>query len=927
MKSISALGQHMKTLDDEIADIEKLDELRRQARKLRQDAIDVLSAKPYGFRQNWEVPGDDVEKAQVLRALKIGTAKNKGMQQQSSQNLIRELSSIPVPDDPDGTGDTLRGSDNIPVLRCAYLLQAFSETPGLVLSEAALTCFYRVAQELNEIVHPTWVAGAARGDKDSLATAFVTGECARALLALEGALLQTATAAEMLGKVAAHEEAIAGFGRWAEQEKQFQYYALNVSLATLPRLIIEVPRDNKGRLTATAQSLLDEIAGVLRRTPSALEIAGAVDDTSPDSDRILRVVCDAFAKAARDVAARALDLMHTALSTASPGADPGAQGREIADNLKRGAAIVRDLLLPIEQFAESTIDRQIAAASPHLAVPVDGAELVFAATLLGLLTDWKRPKVRAAYEILYPLLSANGRLLSIRPFDLDSKGYRLNVATLEITRRLADLVANIEVEPEPDFVTRLMLPFEYTRAPGDPAVTGWTNDPPPREPKSLWWLTSVAAGALDSTVRMLDKAINRRVLGHFQVRAPESLKLKLDELFYPDYGLATRYDEDGIGIVLQRLRAHAGTGSPEPKPLFSLILYGPPGTGKTTMVEALAGTAGVPLVEVTPSDILVGGVEGMERRARQVFLALSKLTHTVILFDEFDSILLDRAIQDTGTIPTSVTEFLTPGMLPKLKTLHDASENGRVSYVLATNYLDRIDSAASRNGRFDKKIGIYPPDVVSRLGRLRDQFGTFLRKPEGKRLDKTAELLRAEKNLADLRENNGAAREIDAFEREIGSLRRSIEELEAKIEENKRVATDLRIPPRILQAVVSTNGGPMSRLGKPGWGTAPEDEEDAKGKLFGYILSGLPGGGKPAPVEREASYEDEKVKYDKKNPKPSKVGLDYWKQWKTIVDLDDAFIGIFAGITTWPDAVKCIDNLKPKLKRAPKPKAKRSRRA
>ena len=904
----------MKTLDDEIADIEKLDEYRRLARKLRQEAIDVLFAKPYGYRQNWEVPGDDVEKAQVLRALNIGTAKNKENQQKSCADLIEKLSSIDRRETAaaaDAPPDRGKGSDNIPVLRCAYVLQAFSETPGHVLSKAALRCFFRVAQELNEIVHPTWVAGAARGDKDSLATAFVTGECARALVALETAFLQTATAAEILGKVAAHKETIASYGRWGKQEQELQDYALNVSLQTLPQLIVEVKREKNGKLGATALELLDAIAVEMAKIPPASDIADTTDETYSDPDRILSVACNAFGKAARDVAVSALDQMHKTLSAGIKADNAEAQGRDISDRLKRGAAIVRDLLLPIEQFAESTIDRQIAAASPQISVPVDGAELVFAATLFGLLTDWKRPKVRAAYQILYPLLSANGRLLSIRPFDLDSKGYRLNVATLEITRRLADLVANLEVEPEPDFVARLMLPLEYTRAPGDPAVSGWINDPPAREPKSLWWLTAVAAGALDSTVRMLDKAINRRVLNHFQVRPPESLKLKLDELFYPDYGLAEAYGDDGIGIVLQRLRAHAGSGSPEPKPLFSLILYGPPGTGKTTMVEALAGTAGVPLVEVTPSDILVGGVEGMERRARQVFLALSKLTHAVILFDEFDSILLDRAIQDTSTIPTSVTEFLTPGMLPKLKTLHDASESGRVSYVLATNYLDRIDSAASRNGRFDKKIGIYPPDLVSRMGRLRNQFETFLKKPERKLLDKQAELRSAKDYLAYLERKKGGAEEIRALKIEISSLETSVKKLKEKIEANKRIAEDQDVLPRILQAVASTSGGPMSRLGKPGWGTAPADEADAAGKLFGYILEGLPAGKTLDPIEREARYHDEKIKYDKINRESSPIGVNYWKQWKTIVDLDHAFSVMFKDIATWDEAVDRVDKLKP----------------
>ena len=37
----------MKTLDEQIADIEKLDELRQRARALQQDAIEALTQKPY----------------------------------------------------------------------------------------------------------------------------------------------------------------------------------------------------------------------------------------------------------------------------------------------------------------------------------------------------------------------------------------------------------------------------------------------------------------------------------------------------------------------------------------------------------------------------------------------------------------------------------------------------------------------------------------------------------------------------------------------------------------------------------------------------------------------------------------------------------------------------------------------------------------
>ena len=260
-------------------------------------------------------------------------------------------------------------------------------------------------------------------------------------------------------------------------------------------------------------------------------------------------------------------------------------------------------------------------------------------------------------------------MLSLRSFDVLGGGYRLNVQTVEIIRRLADLVAHVDVEPELEFFARLMRPFEDTRVHAErKSESGWTVDLAERETKSIWWMTALVTNALESVNHMLDQNINRQVLRHFQVRTPESLKLGLGRFILPRFwrcrvqrrGRKRCSKTSAIARV-----AHAGSGPVEAKPLFSMILYGPPGTGKTTLIEAVAKSANVKLVEVTPSDVLVGGAEAVERRTRHVFQALSKLTHVVILFDEFDSILLDRGKRDPDKIPTSVIEFLTPGMLPK----------------------------------------------------------------------------------------------------------------------------------------------------------------------------------------------------------------------------------------------------------------------
>src|SRR3569833_3220710 len=143
--------------------------------------------------------------------------------------------------------------------------------------------------------------------------------------------------------------------------------------------------------------------------------------------------------------------------------------------------------------------------------------------------------------------------------------------------------------------------------------------------------------------------------------------------------------------------------------LHSAILHGPPGTGKTTLVEALAKSCSVPLVEITPSDIVLAGIEKIETRARLVFEGLSLLTDAVLLFAEFDSVLGQR---DKSATPANIFQLLTPGMLPKLKNLNESAKRQRMAFVLSTNLIGALDKAAIREGRFDAKFGIYPPDVL-----------------------------------------------------------------------------------------------------------------------------------------------------------------------------------------------------------------------
>lgn len=361
---------------------------------------------------------------------------------------------------------------------------------------------------------------------------------------------------------------------------------------------------------------------------------------------------------------------------------------------------------------------------------------------------------------------------------------------------------------------------DITKLDSDLEERGWFNEYDVKHrrifkvPATLYAVCGLAA-----INRMLDEQINHVILEHFQVKRPErDMTLDLDSLFYPDYGLSkiptsiksppkpgsdnplfddtawpeTLQPEESVAITLQRVRAHVGRISLDraESRYCSLALHGPAGTGKTTLVEATAKSCAAPLVVVTPSDIIVGGEEAIERRARTVFEALSLLTRVVILFDEFDPVLWRR--DPNAASPRSVFAFVTPGMLPKLKDLHRSAEKRSCAYVLSTNLIGGLDEAAVREGRFDKKVGIYPPDPISRAGHLLNQVDRYFEQEDVK--------------------NN--LKRPDDFEA------------------------------RVIAVVKSTQGGAMETLAKPEWFVAPEDYKKeyfatpgGKLKPFAYLFS------------------------------------------------------------------------------------------
>jgi hypothetical protein len=366
----------------------------------------------------------------------------------------------------------------------------------------------------------------------------------------------------------------------------------------------------------------------------------------------------------------------------------------------------------------------------------DRGEMTFAAACLSELKKGQGDDQRLAHAVhfLSQAVSDRGRFELGRPF-LHLKGRGLLVVSqADIIKALSGLGRYTCAVPiNNEFAQKLLRFFEETKVnllevqKNDLWQEGWCGEyaSPPQEFDPME--TAAAVAALAEVNNMLDERINEIILKYFTVKHFKKDDVDLDRLFYPDYGLQfipeslrgvapeaecpdrlTR--NDSIAIILQKMRAHV-MKVPLSDALCSLVLHGPAGTGKTTLVEALAKSSGVPMIEVTPSDLVVKGEAEVESRARAVFESLTLLTRVVILFDEFDPVLWRRE-PEKGP-PANVFGFLTPGMLPKLKDLRKEAKKRSTVFVLCTNLIGCLDPAAVRKGRFDEKIGIYPPEPAA----------------------------------------------------------------------------------------------------------------------------------------------------------------------------------------------------------------------
>lgn len=164
-----------------------------------------------------------------------------------------------------------------------------------------------------------------------------------------------------------------------------------------------------------------------------------------------------------------------------------------------------------------------------------------------------------------------------------------------------------------------------------------------------------------------------------------------------------------------------------------VLLFGLPGTGKTTIARAIAHEINAPLYTVLLSDVLSKWVGESEKLIKQLFEKARSSKTSLIFFDDFDSLGMQR--QDDGNHNNKIIVELINQM--------DGFKKNQNTIVLlaATNKPWMIDSALMRPGRFEHHIYVPLANHDARIILIKKNLGE-VPVEEGLDYDRISDLLK-----------------------------------------------------------------------------------------------------------------------------------------------------------------------------------------
>lgn len=262
-----------------------------------------------------------------------------------------------------------------------------------------------------------------------------------------------------------------------------------------------------------------------------------------------------------------------------------------------------------------------------------------------------------------------------------------------------------------------------------------------------------------------------------------------------------------------------------------ILLHSEPGNGKTVLAEGVAGSLGLPIIKISFGDLASKWVNNTTENVVQMFRDARAQAPCILFLDEVDSVIADRNSGGSSEEGPKTTNQILTDLV--------ASRGSGVVVMMATNFLDRLDAAAIREGRVDFKIEVPPPDAAARraiiIGALKKAGASFdpgaidqaVKRWEGFSASRIS-------SVADQAARQGKGRKLryDDLQEALRFMQGSLGE---RISESTPLLSELHMPEQQRKSLV----GIAKRM------ESIEEIEDLGGSVpSGVLLAGPPGTGK-----------------------------------------------------------------------------------
>lgn len=206
--------------------------------------------------------------------------------------------------------------------------------------------------------------------------------------------------------------------------------------------------------------------------------------------------------------------------------------------------------------------------------------------------------------------------------------------------------------------------------------------------------------------------------GGQKVQQGEERWSNIPSVTYADVGGMERVKERIRSVVQNRLHPERYSGVVQ----NGILLHGPQGTGKTFLAQAAAGEFGINYYYVRPTELIERWVGSPEANVREVFERAASHRPILLFIDELDSLGAARQQIGKDGDPGGAGRMYNTVTVQLMQSIDEYRSRQGLIIMAATNFLDAVDSALIRDGRFDVKERIDLPDQQAMVRILEAQL-------------------------------------------------------------------------------------------------------------------------------------------------------------------------------------------------------------